>query len=164
MNEIVDIEKGSVSFRLRKTVVAIVVARYKMSDTVLMSVPLIELESRRPEILSMLERYRNGPTKWQDFMSKKLPSALQKREFEKRLLGYVEMKKVLAEFVWSLQQHARTDKKGFRGGKELGIEIWGAWQEIRPIISTVPYWGISEKEAITALKTNAKMASIMSFS
>jgi hypothetical protein len=155
MNEIVDVEKGSVSFRLRKTVVAIVVARYKMSDKVLMSVPVTELESRRPEILSVLERYRNGPAKWQDFISIKLPSALEKRDFDRRLLGYVEMKKVLAEFVWSLKQHTRTDRKGLRGGRELGIEIWRAWQEIRPIISTVPYWGISEKEAITGLKTNA---------
>ncbi|ROM89387.1 hypothetical protein [Pseudomonas brassicacearum] len=125
MNEIVDVEKGSVSFRLRKTVVAIVLARYKQSDKVLMSVPLIELESRRPEILSVLERYRNGPTKWQDFMSKKLPSALQKREFDRRLLGYVEMKKVLAEFVWSLQQHTRTDKKGARGGQGVGYRNMG---------------------------------------
>jgi hypothetical protein len=161
MYEIVDIEKGSVSFRLRKTVVAIVVARYKLSDKLLMSVPLTELESRGPEILNVVGRYRNGLTKWQDFSSRKLPSALRSRAYEQRLLDYAEMKKILEEFVWSLQQHIRTDKKGNSGGRELGIAIWGAWQEIRPIISTVPYWGISEKEAITALKTNAKMSSIM---
>jgi len=139
-------EKGSISFRVGKKTVAVVLARYKHPQKVIQSFALKDLEEVKYEIFVSLSKYRNGQDKWDKFLRTKLPLALAGRAQKARLLKYSAIEKVLDDIVWSMERHKAEDPSGSRGGKDLAVIVWKAWQSIRPIISK--QWGLSEKAAL----------------
>jgi hypothetical protein len=151
-------EKGSITLRVRKTVVAIVLSKYHKPNKVLRSVPLDQIEQESAAVLQLLGSYRRGHEKWNVFISSTLPKIRRKREEEARLLSYEEISRSLSDVAWSLKKHRERDRNGHHGGRELAVSIWLAWQDIRPTISTSTYWGVSEEmaKAGLGLKTGKK--------
>ena len=140
-------EKGSISFCVRKTVVAIVLAKYMLPNKVIMSVPIECIDEQEQDVLDLLSKYRRGNEKWKIFISRKLPLILKRRSDEAKLLSYSEIDAVLGQIVFSLSKHRGRDAHGKAGGIELAVKIWNHWQEIRSTISTDKYWGVTEKQA-----------------
>jgi hypothetical protein len=147
MEEMVSFEKGSISFCVRKKVVAIVLSRYAMAAKVLMSVRFDQIEYERDAILALLGSYRNGQAKWERFVTKKLPGILRDRGNEAKLMSYEEISEALSRIVWSLEKHRIGDRTGSNGGRKLALNIWQAWQMIRQTISSTTYWGVKEEES-----------------
>ena len=148
MKELPPFEKGSLSFRVGKKSVSIILSRYNSPHQVLKCIALKDIGFPDEEILSMLARYRNGQAKWRKFLDNILPVTLRRRSDEQRMLSYPEIKNILGDVVWSLERHKIEDGSGARGGKDLSVAIWLAWQSIRPIISSKTYWHVSETAAV----------------
>ncbi|MGS0737593.1 hypothetical protein ACVBEG_13755 [Pseudomonas sp. GG8] len=160
MLDCIVLEKGSISFRVRKTVVAIILVRYCKPNKVIKSVLLDQIDEESAVVLDMLSSYRRGQEKWHEFVASKLPGIRRKREESARKMSYEEISKALIDIVWSLKKHREQDRTGRQGGREVAIGIWQAWQDIRPIISSTTYWGVKEDEAKAALGLTSKNSSL----
>lgn len=145
------LEKGSISLRVRKTVVSIVLIRYCKPNKVIKSVSLERIEDESVEVLELLATYRRGPEKWHEFVTTKLPAIRRKRETAARELSYEQISKIMSDVAWSLKRHRERDRRGSQGGRHLAISIWQAWQDIRPTINSPTYWGVTEDMAKTEL-------------
>lgn len=140
-------EKGSISFRVGKNVVSIVLLRYLEVPKVIRSVRLDRIEEQSEEILELLADYRRGQEKWHELLNSKLPIIRRKREAAARELSYEQISRSMDDIVWSLKRHCAHDRHGTRGGQQLAVSIWKSWQEIRPIIASASYWSVSEEMA-----------------
>lgn len=140
----IQLDKGSLSFRIGKKSVAVVLSCYNKPHKVIKNVALDEVESKFEEVSRALCCYRNGPEKWENFVRRKLPVALRVRAERDRVLSYEQIKSVMADVAFSLEKHRARDVNGAGGGKELAKAIWQSWQGIRTVISNS--WRVTESE------------------
>lgn len=145
MNGRVQWEKGSLSFRIGKKSVAVVLSCYNKPHKVIVSVAIDGVESEFEEISRALLCYRNGPEKWEQFVRRKLPVALRRRADNDRMMSYKQIKSVMADVAFSLEKHRARDLSGAGGGKELAEAIWESWQGIRAVISNG--WRVTESQS-----------------
>lgn len=141
MSSQVRLEKGSLSFRIGKKSVAVVLSCYNKPHKVIRSVAIEDIESEFEQISRALCCYRNGPEKWGKFVRSKLPVALRRRAENDRMISYEQIKSVMADIDFSMEKHKARDVSGADGGKETAKEIWKSWQGIRAVMRS---WGVSE--------------------
>ncbi|MDG9889961.1 MULTISPECIES: hypothetical protein [Pseudomonas] len=144
MSSQVQLEKGSLSFRIGKKSVAVVLSCYNKPHKVIRSVAIDDVGSEFEQISRALCCYRNGPEKWEKFVRHKLPLALRRRAENDRVMSYEQIKSVMADVAFSLEKHRAIDVSGADGGKELAADIWESWQGIRAVISNG--WRVTESQ------------------
>jgi len=145
MIEFAGAEKGSLSFRVGKKSVAIILSQYKKPHKVLRSVPLSDVHTPSVEVLEALSRYRNGQSKWSNFIARKLPEILKARSEYERLISYEDISAILDDLVFSFEHQVSQDKAGNKDREKVGVAAWIAWQSIRSVVSNS--WGITEAYA-----------------
>ncbi|MEE1916508.1 hypothetical protein V0R52_08895 [Pseudomonas asiatica] len=141
----VEFEKGSLSFRIGRKSVAVVLSQYHKPHKVLWSVALEDVHTPSAELFEILSRYRNGESKWKKFIEKKLPGFLEDRKRYERIVPYEEIVTVLDDLAWSFENQVLQDKTGSEDRESVGVAAWIAWQTIRNVVSNS--WGITESYA-----------------
>lgn len=141
MSTQVQLEKGSLSFRIGKKSVAVVLSCYNKPHKVIKSVAIGDVGSEFEQISRALCCYRNGPEKWEKFVRHKLPLALRRRAEDDRVMSYEQIKSVMNDVDFSMQKHKAGDVSGAGGGKETAEVIWESWQGIRAVMRS---WGVLE--------------------
>ncbi|MCE0882889.1 hypothetical protein [Pseudomonas putida] len=141
MSSQVQLEKGSLSFRIGKKSVAVVLSCYNKPHKVIRSVAIDDVESEFEQVSRALCCYRNGPEKWKNFIRYKLPFALRRRAENDRVMSYEQIKSVMADIDFSMEKHKARDLSGDSGGIETAKAIWRSWQGIRAVMRS---WGVSE--------------------
>ncbi|MCY1191555.1 hypothetical protein D9M71_455450 [compost metagenome] len=141
MSSQIQLEKGSLSFRIGKKSVAIVLSCYHKPHKVIRSIAMDNIDAEFNEVSRALCCYRNGPEKWEIFVRRKLPVALRRRAENGRMMSYEQIKSVMADVNFSMEKHKARDVNGAGGGKETAEAIWDSWQGIRAVIRS---WGVSE--------------------
>lgn len=144
MNSQIQIKKGSLSFRIGKKSVAIVLSCYNKPHKVIKSIAIDNVEVDFEKVSRELCCYRNGPEKWENFVRRKLPFALRRRADNDRVMSYEQIKSVMTDVAFSLEKHKARDVSGTGGGKELAEAIWESWQGIRAVISNG--WRVTESQ------------------
>lgn len=150
------VSKGYISFRTSPKSLAFVLVRYGDRNQTLRSYRYGKLPESASEISALLSGFPGAEERWLHFYKNKLPRVITKYEEKRRLLTYDDISKMLDEIEWSIERYKRFDKTGSRGGKELAIKFWGAWQSIRPVINSSTYWAVKEEDALISLGLKAK--------
>lgn len=145
MSEFAEVEKGALSFRVGKKSVAVVLSQYNKPHKVLKSVPLSDVQAPSADVLEELSRYRDGQSKWSNYIARKLPEILKARSEYERLISYEEIVTILTDLVLSFEHQVSQDKTGDKDREKVGVAAWIAWQSIRSVISNS--WGITESYA-----------------
>lgn len=142
-----ELKKGSISFRVGKGSVAIVVACYKMPHKVIGNFSFAEIDSgsAASDISALLACYKNGQAKWDKFFAEKLKYERRQRAEKDREMTLEQIKVVMADVAWSLDRHRKEHKAGSKHAKETASSIWKSWQIIRNVIASS--WGVTEAAA-----------------
>ncbi|WP_155403397.1 MULTISPECIES: hypothetical protein [Pseudomonas] len=143
-------KKGSISFRVGRKSVAVILSCYNKPHKVIRNVAMVDIDSELENVSRELCCYRNGPAKWENFVKNKLPRALNRRAEKDRKMSYEQIKSAMADIAWSLERHKIKDVYGESGGKDVADEIWKAWQGIRSVISVA--WRVTETQALERVK------------
>lgn len=150
------VSKGYISFRASAQSLAFVLVRYGDKNQTLRSYRYGKLAESASEISALLSNYSGAEERWVYFSKNKLQRVITRYEEKRRLLTYDNISKMLDEIEWSIERYKRLDKTGSKGGKELAVKFWRAWQSIRPVINSSTYWAVKEEDALISLGLKAK--------